>query len=208
MVNATVSAIFRGTLSIAMNKRKKALNILVFLLVLSTSVYLSLLLAQYVSADDVSQKLIQDFGHLGILVISFVAGLNALVPVPAATFVPVFTAGGISLPTIIIFLTIGTMAANLISFAIGVYGGNITETHYPHIQKKLLAFYKGKERWLPYFVLGFAALIPFPDEVYLIPLGIIGIKLRHFIIPLTIGTFLYQAMAAYGVDNVFKYFLL
>jgi len=190
------------------NKLKKALNILAFLLVLSVSIYLSVLLAQYVSTDDSSQKLIQDFGYLGILVISFVAGMNALVPVPAATFVPVFTAGGISLPVIILLLTIGTMAANLISFAIGLYGGNITETHYPHIQKKLLAFYKGKERWLPYFVLGFASLIPFPDEVYLIPLGIIGIKLRHFIIPLIIGTFIYQTLSAYGVDNVFKYFLL
>lgn len=191
-----------------MNKRKKALNILIFLLVLLVSAYLSFLLAQFVSTDFGSQKLVQDFGHLGILVISFVAGLNALVPVPAATFVPIFTAGGISLPTIIILLTIGTMAANLISFAIGVYGGNITETHYPEVQKKLLAFYKGKERWLPYFVFGFAALIPLPDEVYLIPLGVIGIKLKHFIIPLTIGTFIYQTLTAYGIDNVFKYFLL
>ncbi len=191
-----------------MNKRRKALNILVFLLVLSGSVYASLLLAEYVSTDHGSQKLIQDFGYLGILVISFVAGLNALVPIPAATFVPVFTAGGISLPTIILLLTIGTMAANLVSFLIGIYGGNITETHYPHIQKKLLKFYEGKERWLPYFVLGFAALIPFPDEVYLIPLGILGIKLRQFIIPLTIGTLIYQSLATYGVDNIFKYFLL
>lgn len=191
-----------------MNKRKKAFNIIVFLLVLALSIYGSLLLAQYVATDDSSQKLIQDFGYLGILLMSFIAGLNALVPIPAATFVPVFTAGGISLPVIILLLTVGTMAANLVSFAIGVYGGAITETHYPHIQKKLLTFYKGKERWLPYFVLGFATLIPLPDEVYLIPLGIIGIKLRQIIIPLTIGTLLYQTLSAYGVSNIFKYFLL
>jgi membrane protein YqaA with SNARE-associated domain len=191
-----------------MTKMKKVLSLIVFLVILAGGLLASLWLTQYVTNDDISQKLIREFGHVGILIISFIAGLNALVPVPAATFVPIFTAGGISLPVIIILLVIGTMAANIVSYAIGRYGGKITQSHYPDVQKKLLNAYTGKERWLPYFVFFFTALIPVPDEVFLIPLGVMGIKLKQIIIPLFLGTIFYQTLAAFGVYNVFKFILL
>jgi membrane protein YqaA with SNARE-associated domain len=189
-----------------MTKKKKFLNLAMFLVVLGAGFFVSFWLAEYVSNDAVSQKLIQDFGHTSILIISFVSGLNALVPIPAATFVPIFTEGGISLPVVTILLIIGTMAANLVSFVIGVYGGKITESHYPKLQKKMLDFYQGKEKWLPYFVFCFTAILPLPDEVYLIPLGIIGVKLRQIFIPLLLGTVVYQTLAAFGVQNIFEFF--
>lgn len=189
-----------------MTRRKKVFNIILFLGLISAALFGSFLLAEYIATDLSSRELIQDYGYFGILLVSFVAGLNMFVPIPAATFVPVFTAGGISLPEIILFLVIGTMAANLLSYYLGYYGGTITKSHYPNLQKKLLTLYQGKSKWLPYFVFGFASFIPLPDEVYLIPLGIIGIKLRHFIVPLVLGTATYQTLASLGVDNLFRYF--
>jgi hypothetical protein len=74
-------------------------------------------------------------------------------------------------------------------------------------RKKFVSLYQAHERWLPYFVFGFAALVPLPDEVYLVPLGLLGVRLTLFIIPLVLGTIFYQTMAAYGVDNIFRYLL-
>ncbi len=190
-----------------MTKKRKFFNIVVFLLVFIGIFFASLSLTKYVAEDVGIQKMIQEFGYLGILIISFAAGMNTLVPIPAATFVPIFTAAGIPLYVVIILLIIGTMVANLVSFAIGVYGGKIVESHYPKIQSKLLQFYKGKEKWLPYFAFAFSAFLPVPDEIYLIPLGIMGIKLRQIIIPLLLGTIVYQTLTALGVDNIFKLFL-
>lgn len=189
-----------------MTRRKKVFNLILFLGLISAALFGSFLLADYIANDHTSRELIQDYGYFGILLVSFVAGLNFIVPIPAATFVPVFTAGGISLPEIILFLVLGTMAANLLSYYLGRYGGTITNSHYPTIQKKLLSLYRGKSKWLPYFVFGFAAFIPLPDEVYLIPLGIIGVKLKQFIIPLVLGTATYQTLATLGVDNLFRFF--
>jgi uncharacterized membrane protein YdjX (TVP38/TMEM64 family) len=186
-----------------MTKRKKALNLIFFISILWAGFFISFWLAEYVSNNAISQQIIQEFGHASILIISFIAGLNALVPIPAATFVPIFTEGGISLSVVILLLIIGTMAANLVSFLIGVYGGKITKSHYPKLQNKMLDFYKGKEKWLPYFVFCFTAVLPLPDEVYLIPLGLIGIKLRQIFIPLLLGTIVYQTLAALGVHNIF-----
>jgi len=189
-----------------MTRRKKVFNLILFLGLITTALFGSFLLADYITTDHSSRELIQDYGYFGILLVSFVAGLNFIVPIPAATFVPVFTAGGISLLEIIILLTVGTMAANILSYYIGRYGGTITKSHYPNLQKKLFLLYHDNRVWLPYFVFGFAALVPLPDEVYLIPLGMIGVKIRHFIVPLILGTATYQTMAALGVDNLFRYF--
>ncbi len=190
-----------------MTKRKKALNVFLFLLILGGGLAASFFLSQYVASNDASQLLIQEFGYIGILAVSFIAGLNLFIPIPAATFVPVFTAAGISLFEIIVLLVIGTMAANLLSYFLGLYGGKITTTHYPELQKKLIRLYQKKKEWLVYFVFLFTALMPLPDEVFLIPLGIIGVKLKQFIIPLMLGTICYQTLAAFGIHNIFKFIL-
>jgi membrane protein YqaA with SNARE-associated domain len=190
-----------------MLQKHKFLSVLIFIGVIAITLTASWYLTAYVLHDVGSQEFIQDFGYFGIFIISLVAGLNILVPVPAASFVPVFTAGGISLFSIIALLVAGTMAANFISYATGKFGSKIATSHYPKLQKKLNTLYTKNQTLLPYFVFGFAAFIPVPDEVYLVPLGIIGVHFTKIIIPLFIGTVLYQTLAAFGVTNIFKLFL-
>lgn len=191
-----------------MTKDKKILGSIFFVGVIIAVLVASFYLTQYVSTDEASQKLIQEFGYLAVLFISFIAGLNVFLPVPAATFVPIFTAGGMSLPIIILLLIIGTLIADLLSFAIGHYGKNVVASHYPKIQSWLTKQFNKHRNYLPYYIFVFAAFVPLPDEIYLIPLGIIGIRLREIILPLVLGTIVYQTLAAYGIDNIFKFFLV
>lgn len=190
-----------------MTKRKKIVNSFLFIGVIVAVLVASFFLTQYVSSDEASQKLIQEFGYLAVLVISFIAGLNLFLPVPAATFVPIFTAGGMSLPIIIILLIIGTIVSDLLSFAIGHYGKNVATSHYPKIQNWLTKQFSKHKKYLSYYIFVFAAFVPLPDEIYLIPMAIIGIRLREIILPLLLGTIVYQTLAAYGIDNIVKYFM-
>lgn len=191
-----------------MTKKDKIVRLVLLLFLIGVILFASLFLTQYVSNNDHAQQIVQDYGYVSILLISLISGLNILVPIPAATFVPIFTAGGISLLVVIILLIIGTLAADIIAYITGRLGSKVTSSHYPGLQKKLVSLYSNNEKWLPYFVFGFAAFIPIPNEVYLIPLGIIGVKLQQFFIPLLLGTTLYQSLAAFGVENIFKYILL
>lgn len=191
-----------------MTKKKKIIRFVLFLFLISVILFASLFLTQYVSDNDHAQQIVQNYGHVSILIISLISGLNILVPVPAATFVPIFTAGGISLLMVIILLVAGTLAADVIAYITGRLGSKVTSSHYPDFQRKLITLYSTNRKWLPYFVFGFAAFIPIPNEIYLIPLGIIGVRLQQFIIPLILGTTLYQSLAALGIDNIFKYILL
>ncbi len=172
-------------------------------MIFSTSIYLT----HYVTNDINAQIFVQQFGYIGVLLISFITGLSLISPVPAATFTPIFTAGGIPLFVTIALAVIGTMGANFISYYIGRLGHDFTNTHYPKIQKKIIRIYSEKKELLPYLVFGFAAFIPIPDEIYLIPLGMIGVKIRDFIIPLLLGTIFFQTVTAFGFQNVFQILL-
>lgn len=179
-----------------------------FILILIASLFsFSIYLTNHVTNDLSAQQFIQQFGYIGIFLISFITGLSLISPVPAATFSPIFTAGGISLFTTITLAVIGTMCANFISYFIGRLGHDFTNTHYPKIQKKIFSIYLEKRVLLPYLVFGFTAFIPIPDEVYLIPLGVIGVKIREFILPLFLGTVFFQTVTAFGFHNIFQIFM-
>lgn len=189
------------------SKTKKVLHFTFLTGMILAFLYLSLSLTEFVNEDDDWQLLIQDFGYIGIIILSFIAGLNIIIPVPAATFTSVFTAGGISLPMVITLLVIGTMLANFFAYGLGRLGHRFTKSHYPRLEGRIRNIYTEKRKWLPYFVFSFAALVPFPDEIYIIPLGLMGVKIREFVIPLTLGTITFQTLTALGFNNIFQIIL-
>lgn len=191
-----------------MPKIKTPYKILIVVLAMCVGIGGSFLLTNYVLDNESSQLFIQDFGYVGVFILSFIAGLNFIIPIPAATFVPVFTAGGMPLPIIIALLALGTLAASLLAYTIGHFSRNLASTHYPKIQAKLLESYEKHKKLLPYFIFFAASFIPLPDEIYLAPLGVIGVPIRTFIFPLIIGIIIYQSLSAFGISNIFTYFLL
>ncbi len=185
----------------------KIFHLLSLLFIIAVIFSASIYLTHYVTNDINAQIFVQQFGYIGVLLISFITGLSLISPVPAATFTPIFTAGGIPLFVTIALAVIGTMGANFISYYIGRLGHDFTNTHYPKIQKKIVNIYSDKKELLPYLIFGFTAFIPIPDEIYLIPLGIIGVRIREFIIPLFLGTIFFQTMTALGFHNIFQIIL-
>lgn len=188
-------------------KTNKILHLFILIFVVILLITASFYLTQYVTSDKETQLQIQEFGYIGVLLVGFITGLSMVSPVPAATFTPIFTAGGMNILIVITLTIIGTTCANFVSYYIGRLGHDFTATHYPKIQKRILLIYTGRRELLPYLVFGFTALFPFPDEIFLIPLGVIGVKIREFILPLLLGTVFFQTMTAYGFQNIFQIFL-
>jgi uncharacterized membrane protein YdjX (TVP38/TMEM64 family) len=195
------------TFTMTRSLTSKIIHLLSILFIVAVIFSASVYLTHYVTNDINAQLFIQQFGYIGVLLISFITGLSLISPVPAATFTPIFTAGGIPLFITISLAVVGTMFANFISYYIGRLGHDFTNTHYPKIQKKILGIYSERKELLPYLVFGFTAFIPIPDEIYLIPLGIIGVQIREFIIPLLLGTIFFQTMTALGFHNIFQIIL-
>ena len=166
---------------------------------------LIVLTANQLTQDEQARQLVNNFGYLGVVVISFIAGLNAIVPVPAGSFVPIFTAAGLELPLIIIGLIIGTTLADLLAWYIGVLGRKLTIDNYPRLAT-FVRRVRGQHIW---FVIGFvfiyASVAPLPNEVILVPLALTGIRLRVLIIPLLLGTIIYNTILALTAQSLFDW---
>ena len=191
-----------------MMKRSRKIWQGVGILLLISTVFIGVLqLASYVLDNAEAQALIQKYGYLGVLIIAIIGGLNFLVPIPAPTFTPIFLAGGLSLPWIIVWLVIGTTIAELLGFGFGKLGKLYVTDQYPKTYARLESLRQNHIHWIPWFVLGYASFVPFPNEAFLIPLGILGIRLRTFILPLIVGSAVYHTLVALGVSNIFSLFL-
>lgn len=161
-------------------------------------------LAQFIIADATAQNLVQNFGYWGVLLVSYIAGLNALVPVPAGSFVPIFVAGGLAMPLIITMLVIGTFLADMTAYLLGVLGRKIATNKYP----KLIHYSSIlKEKNNFYVVLGvflYASFSPLPNELILVPLALMGTPIWLLVPPLIVGTIIYQGAFALGITGLFN----
>lgn len=164
----------------------------------------ALFLADYVSSNEMSQQLIAQFGYVGVFVMAVIAGVNVLVPIPAASFVPVFTAAGLWMPLIILALVLGTTLADLIGYFVGHWSREFAIDHYPKTYAKVLSLHESHHQLLLPLIFVYAALIPFPNEAIIIPLALVGIKLRTLLIPLILGNIVNQTALALGASNIFS----
>lgn len=147
---------------------------------------------------------IAQFGVLGMVLVGIIAGFNVFIPIHAATLTPAFLAAGFSMHSIVLSLAVGTTIADLIAFMLGVWGKSITADTYPRFLDRLHTFGTTHARFAPLGILLYAAFVPFPNEVILIPLGLMGFSYTKILLPLIVGNILNQALFAFGFAELFK----
>lgn len=166
----------------------------------------SFFLAEHVANDEGAQALVGRFGYLGMFILAIIAESSFIVPIPAATFTPIFTAAGFPILGIVTTLVIGTLIADGVGYLVGLGGRHAVAHHYPTFQERIQRFARRHHHLVIPGVFLYAALAPFPNEAILIPLALVGIRFRTLFIPLLLGTIILQTALVYGITNVFEYF--
>lgn len=182
-----------------MNRSQKTHRSVITLVIFVFTFTLFLYIAQYLSGSAQVQETVGAFGYLGVLIIAVIAGLNAIVPLPAATFTPIFLSAGLTIPLIIITLTLGTVIADFTGFFLGRLSRDLIQEKHPKIFAFITEFRDTHSKWVVVVVAGYAAFAPLPNEVILIPLGLTGIRFTSLILPLLIGNAVNQLLLVYGV---------
>ena len=162
-------------------------------------------LSQWLSTSTEAVAVVERFGYLGLVGIGMVAGLNFIIPIPAATFSALYSAAGLATTGIILALAVGTLIADMIGFWVGTKLRLLVNDSYPKIAAYAKNIAAGSGYYIFIFVLLYAALVPFPNEAILIPLAISGIKFRYLVAPLLIGNILHQAILIVGVDSLTRF---
>jgi membrane protein DedA with SNARE-associated domain len=177
------------------------------LLIVAGLVTLSFLTAEHVANSDKAIELVEQFGILGIIIVAFIGGLNLIVPIPVATLTPIFEAANFSLPTIIMCLVIGTTIADTVGYGIARLGSHASKKKFPQFQKKLRDFSTKHHKLILPGVFVWAVIVPLPNETILVPLGLMGYKLRLLLLPLIFGTILHQTLYVLGISNIFTWLM-
>src|SRR3989344_3560309 len=120
--------------------RTRILEVLGIILLIAAALVGSFFLADYVQSNGTARQLVEHFGYLGIFLVALLIGLNLFLPVPAATFTPIFVSAGLPIPGIIVTLVLGALVADTIGYLIGLGGRHITRHTSPALQKKMQSF--------------------------------------------------------------------
>ena len=184
-------------------KRSWQIGIIVAIVLILIGV---LFAARSLSENPAALHVLSEFGYFGVVVTAIIAGLNTFIPLPAATFTPLFMAAGLSFPLIIVALAVGTLIADYIGYTLGRVSREVFIEKHP----KSFAFFSRLQegnRWLLFLVvLLYAAFAPFPNELILIPLALSGLRFITIIVPLLIGNLMHQTIFSYGITSLFEAF--
>ncbi len=161
-------------------------------------------LAEHLAPDHLDEALILQFGYVGIIIIGVIAGLNTFVPVPAASFTPLFLGAGFSFPLIILFLSIGTIIADIVGYIFGQWSREFFLSRHPRFFAYFSRQAERNTSHISLILFLYAAFVPFPNELMIIPLAFGGVRFRLMVIPLFIGNMLNHTMIALGVTSVFN----
>lgn len=162
----------------------------------------AILMAQFISQNETANQVIAEFGYVGVLILAIISGLNPVLPLPAATLTPLFTEAGLTIPLVIISLTIGTLIADFIGFSLGHISRTSVAKRYPKQFATFTSLGSQRKRLIFVFVSFYAALMPLPNEIILIPLAVAGVSFPFLLLPLFIGNLINQSLLVYGISSV------
>ncbi len=165
------------------------------------------LIAQHAQESEQIQDIVQQYGYGAILVLGFISGLNLVIPIPAIAFLPLFIESGLDFYITIIFITLGMTCADSVAYAIGNTGRKVISRTTGSTRKVMEKLEAARDRYtlLPLIILFlFAAFAPLPNEVLLIPMGILGYRFVSLLPVLFIGNIVFNIVYSSGVLTIFE----
>lgn len=168
-------------------------------------VILAFSLGKNASESETIRSLVAGYGYFGILVISIVSGINLAVPIPAIAFLPLFLESGLNYWMTIFVISLGMTFGDSIAYLVGRAGRVFVESN---IQKKIGKHLEVLQTRYHYAPLGalflFAAFVPLPNELIVVPLSFFGYRLLHVMIPMLAGNILFNIFYSAGIIGFFK----
>ena len=185
-----------------MTKGKIIFRIAILLGVIGAAFYL----ARMASGNEVIQELVASYGYVGIFFIALLSGFNIVVPIPAASFTPLFIESGLSFFPTVLIIALGMTAADGLTFYLARAGKGIISESWG--EKFFDKFWSLPEKYYRYplaVLFIFAASIPLPNELLLIPMAFFfRYGLKELIPVVLAGNLIFNILFAKGLLNIFE----
>ena len=162
-------------------------------------------LAHFAASNETFSEWVMRFGYSGIFLAALVSGFNFAAPIPSVAFLPLFLESGFNLWLSLVIMVLGVTIADSLAYFIGLSGRFFIFS--ADNSRALIRLDALLARWRfgPLVALFFfAALVPFPNEVLLIPLGLLGYHFHTLLPALILGNSVFHILAAFGTIGLFN----
>lgn len=127
------------------------------------------------------------YGYIGVFVLAFIGGTSTFFPIPYWLGVIALSGLGFNPLLLGICAGLGASIGDTVSYFIGYHG----QTFFSQtLQSKFSVIHSMITRWpklTPLFLFLYGALIPLPDDIVIIPLGMIRHNYFRTILPVCLG---------------------
>lgn len=193
-------------MGIAMDKKlvKKIVQIIIVIAVLIGIVVLNRLAI----GNEVILDFMMRLGYSGIFLVSAVSGFNVFLPIPIIGFYPSFVEAGLQGAILIPLISAGMLVGDVFGYLIGHVGKNMIEERKKSskIIQRLTAL-RDRHTIIPMIVLFiYAAVVPLPNELIVIPMAFMGYRLIYMLLALLAGNVIFNTLMAFGflgINNLF-----
>lgn len=152
------------------------------------------------------QNLVTSGGYIGVLIFSVINGFNVIVPIVTPSFLPALTAAGMDFYALIAIMATGMTIADMMAYFLARAG----HAHFSGMGLKIERFLETEEKKrhsLPLWILGlWAFIMPLPNELIVVPLGLLGYPPKHVIPIAAAGNLAFVALVGYGFSDLFSVF--
>lgn len=184
-----------------MSYGKATLKFIAMLLIIGVAFYL----ANVARESEQVRNMVANYGYFGIFAVAILSGFNLAVPIPAISFLPLYMESGLNFWLTITLITLGMAVADLLAYLLGTLGTSVVQGRRSQIVKDYIGRVKAKHPALPFLVLFlFAAFVPLPNEVLLIPLALFGYGFYRVFFVILAGNFIFNLIYANGVFSLFN----
>lgn len=177
--------------------------------VLVSIIILWALLIYYLPPTEIIDTIGIQNGYILTFFAALLGGTSVLFPFPYYLVVFTLGAGGLNPFLLGIFSGIGLMVGDSTSYLLGYSGREIITGRLATIFNKIHNWALQKPKWvMPSLLFTYGAIIPVPNDVIVIPLGLARYPFIKVVIPLVLGNMVFSTIIAfaglYGFEWIFN----
>lgn len=189
-----------------MSVRAKLLPFLPLVILVSGIIAFSVLLSNTTPEAFVASIGIQN-GYLLMFALAFFSGVSLFTGVPYVLTLITLVAGGLNPVLIAVVATAGDALGGTLAYLLGRVSGTLAHDGLIRtIQDSLLSTAEKHPRLLPLAIFCYGCAAPFSNDAVTIPMGIARYPYIRTMIPLQLGTFVYNSIIAFAGLYIYTYF--
>ena len=182
----------------------KNFKIVFRIVLLVAAIALVFYLARFARESEIVREIIATYGYAGIFLVSLVGGFNFIVPIPAVLLIPLFSEAGLMLWPSIFLIVVGVTIADSIAYYFGRIGRQVLAYSADgKILTRLERIRFHHPLWPVAFLFLFVSLVPYPNEILLVPMGFLGYRFSRLLPVILTGNFIFNVLYAFGFSNLF-----